>query len=126
MWRADGMTWRASVDAAQLIVRHDAGRRGRRRVWEVWNGDGVRVAHGVAANDADAMRAAERAFVRDRSWLDGMALDDLRAYLAACEDAHAEDPDAGWDEFVAAAQQALDRRSGGGDDGARQLTLDLV
>ena len=43
MERPDGVIRRASVDDAQRIVRpHNAGRRGRRRAWEVWNGDGVR------------------------------------------------------------------------------------
>jgi len=60
MERPDGVIRRASVDDAQRIVRpHNAGRRGRRRAWEVWNGDGVRSASGAAA--ADAMRAAAAA-----------------------------------------------------------------
>jgi hypothetical protein len=62
MERPDGMIRRASVDDAQRIVRpHNAGRRGRRRAWEVWNGDGVRSASGDASGDAaaaDAMHAA--------------------------------------------------------------------
>jgi len=59
MERPDGVIRRASVDDAQRIVRpHNAGRRGRRRAWEVWNGDGVRSASGAAAA---AMRAAAAA-----------------------------------------------------------------
>jgi len=67
---------RASVDDAQRIVRpHNAGRRGRRRAWEVWNGDGVRIASGDAVAVADAMRAAARAVMRARPWRDAMAPD---------------------------------------------------
>jgi len=62
MERPDGVIRRASVDDAQRIVRpHNAGRRGRRRAWEVWNGDGVRSASGDAAAAAAAMRAAAAA-----------------------------------------------------------------
>ena len=134
-WQTDGAIRRAMIDRTTLVARpNDLARRGRRWVWEVWDGDGACVAHGVAATDTDAMRAAERAFMRDRTWLDAMALDDLQAYLAACAEEHAADPDAGWDELITAARRALVRRSGdargdGGDGGAvaagRQLALDL-
>jgi len=135
--QTDGAIRRA-IDRTTLVARpNDLARRGRRWVWEVWDGDGACVARGVAATDPDAMRAAERAFVCDRSWMDRMDRDDLRAYLAWCEECHANDPDAGWDELITAARRALVRRSGdargdGGDGGAvaavaagRQLALDL-
>jgi len=62
MERPDGVIRRASVDDAQRIVRpHNAGRRGRRRAWEVWNGDGVRSASGDASGDAAAARMASAA-----------------------------------------------------------------
>jgi hypothetical protein len=62
MERPDGVIRRASVDDAQRIVHpHNAGRRGRRRAWEVWNGDGVRSASGDAAAAAARMAAAAAA-----------------------------------------------------------------
>jgi len=62
MERPDGVIRRASVDDAQRIVRpHNAGRRGRRRAWEVWNGDGVRSASGDAAAAAARMASAAAA-----------------------------------------------------------------
>jgi hypothetical protein len=62
MERPDGVIRRASVDDAQRIVRpHNAGRRGRRRAWEVWNGDGVRSASGDAAAAARMASAAATA-----------------------------------------------------------------
>ena len=133
-WQTDGAIRRAMIDRTTLAAPLLTLRRGRRRAWEVWDGDGACVARGVAATDTDAMRAAERAFVCDRSWMDRMHRDDLRAYLAWCEECHADDPDAGWDEPITAARRALVRRSGdargdGGDggDGAagRRLALDL-
>ena len=128
--QTDGAIRRA-IDRTTLAAPLLTLRRGRRWVWEVWDGDGACVARGVAATDTDAMRAAERAFVCDRSWMDRMHRDDLRAYLAWCEECHATDPDAGWDELITAARRALMRRSGdargdGGDGvAARQLALDL-
>jgi len=131
--QTDGAIRRA-IDRTTLAAPLLTLRRGRRWVWEVWDGDGACVARGVAATDTDAMRAAERAFVCDRSWMDRMHRDDLRAYLAWCEECHADDPDAGWDEPITAARRALVRRSGdargdggGGGDGAagRRPALDL-
>ena len=136
MWQqTDGAIRRAMIDRTTLVARlNDLAPRARRWVWEVWDGDGACVAHGVAATDTDAMCAAERAFVCDRSWMDRMHRDDLRAYLAWCEECHADDPDAGWNELITAARRALMRRSGdargdGGDGGAgaaaRRPALDL-
>jgi hypothetical protein len=133
MWQQTDGAIRRAIDRTTLAAHARQG-RGRRWVWEVWDGDGACVARGVAATDTDAMRAAERAFVRDRSWMDRMDRDDLRACLAWCEECHANDPDAGWDELIAAARRALMRRSGdargdggdGGDGGAgRRPALDL-